>query len=455
MAITQADLEPYINQGTLGTQSQGSPSYAPSYGQVSTTGGPTPHTTNDWLSIGDPLGGGFLSDLFGFGDKAGFKGYQDANGNWVFAPPGKRNPIPLARVPGASLKPGGTALKQTDSVQNLYNILPYLNEAINNTAVPTARAGYDATAATAGPYAQLMVDIFNQFGPKLNAIGNEINKRNSMAQAESDRDVLRGPGGESVKAAYDLSQIYDKPYYDTRATTASRISDLLNSIDLSGGLSDVERREVGAGLAQEGVRRGTGASPSALNTVSNAMRFGAAGNQRQQQAKSNLAAAIQGATGFLPASKSGVDVFQVATGRPSMPNQGASNFTGLGPQSNNQGSLGLAGNLLQGSNALQLNTDTINSQKKDWADYLGQVTSSIGNLTSAAGGIAGMCYVARKVYGVDNPKWLLFRKWLINKAPENFRNFYIKYGEQISKSINESQILHIRNLMDKILLNEN
>lgn len=39
------------------------------------------------------------------------------------------------------------------------------------------------------------------------------------------------------------------------------------------------------------------------------------------------------------------------------------------------------------------------------------------------------CWVARAVYGEDNPDWRLFRHWLLTKAPAWFRSLYISRGE--------------------------
>ena len=47
---------------------------------------------------------GALSGIFG-GGSPGFKPYTDANGNLVFAPPSKTNPVPVTNVPGANLVP--------------------------------------------------------------------------------------------------------------------------------------------------------------------------------------------------------------------------------------------------------------------------------------------------------------------------------------------------------------
>ncbi len=62
--------------------------------------------------------------------------------------------------------------------------------------------------------------------------------------------------------------------------------------------------------------------------------------------------------------------------------------------------------------------------------------------TSAAGQIGAaalpyllssiFCWVAREVYGEDNPKWMQFRDWMFRHAPAWFFNFYLENGEKIA-----------------------
>ena len=60
------------------------------------------------------------------------------------------------------------------------------------------------------------------------------------------------------------------------------------------------------------------------------------------------------------------------------------------------------------------------------------------------------CWVAREVYGANNPKWLMFREWLFTKAPVWFKNLYGKYGERFAKFISNKPRVKklIRNWMD-------
>jgi len=86
------------------------------------------------------------------------------------------------------------------------------------------------------------------------------------------------------------------------------------------------------------------------------------------------------------------------------------------------------------------------------------VANSTPNYLSAAGSIAGglsgskgiFCWVAREVYGVDNPKWIEFRNWMAIDSPTWFRNLYIKFGERIAEFISNKPTLKniIRKWMD-------
>lgn len=60
---------------------------------------------------------------------------------------------------------------------------------------------------------------------------------------------------------------------------------------------------------------------------------------------------------------------------------------------------------------------------------------------SIAGGFAAGCWVAREVYGIENPKWLEFRHWMFNDAPSWFRNLYLSYGERIAKFISNKPLI--------------
>jgi hypothetical protein len=73
------------------------------------------------------------------------------------------------------------------------------------------------------------------------------------------------------------------------------------------------------------------------------------------------------------------------------------------------------------------------------ASQAGQ-SSMIGSIAGAALPLL-MCWVAREVYGEENPKWKQFRAWVLEDAPIWFVNLYVKYGERFAEFISNKPIL--------------
>ena len=52
-----------------------------------------------------------------------------------------------------------------------------------------------------------------------------------------------------------------------------------------------------------------------------------------------------------------------------------------------------------------------------------------------------LCWVAREVFGNENPMWLLFRQWLIEDSPTWFFNLYSKHGEKFAQFISDKPLI--------------
>lgn len=399
------------------------------------------------LSMGDPVFG----SLFG-GDKPSWKPYIDAQGKYVWTNPKSANPVPVASVPGAKLKPQKAYRKMANQVQAIVDLLPAYSQAVSGQIVPNALGTLAAQQATAPGLAELMTRIYGTYGPQLNEIGNAIARVNALDQVERDSAALERSRSSLIPQALEAAKLYDPEYFSTRELASSRLKDLLDNIDLTSGLSDVERREIAQSQAQEGTRRGTYNAPSNLATVSNALQYGQAGFNRLQTNRNALSQAIAGAVQALPAMKSGVDVFQVATGKSSFPNTGDARFTGI-PNVNSEADRALNIGQQLGSNAqgIDLTNMQINASKKDWLDKLNQITSSVGNIVGAAGSIAGLCWIARKVFGEDDYRWKDFRYWLVNQAPLTLYSLYASRGKMIADKLTNTDLGLIKLLMERIL----
>jgi len=80
--------------------------------------------------------------------------------------------------------------------------------------------------------------------------------------------------------------------------------------------------------------------------------------------------------------------------------------------------------------------------------------SALGNLIGTLGSAwIRWCWVAREVYGPENTDWLVFRDWMLNKAPNWLRNLYGKYGESFASYISNKPRLKkvIKFAMNKVV----
>ena len=77
------------------------------------------------------------------------------------------------------------------------------------------------------------------------------------------------------------------------------------------------------------------------------------------------------------------------------------------------------------------------------ADQSGQnqVISSAGQVLSSL--ISDFCWVAREVYGVNNPRWIVFRYWMLHLSPGWFKRFYLKHGRLISVWISNKPLIKL------------
>ena len=65
----------------------------------------------------------------------------------------------------------------------------------------------------------------------------------------------------------------------------------------------------------------------------------------------------------------------------------------------------------------------------------------------------GGCWVAREVYGIDNPRWLAFRDWILTDAPAFVRQAYATHGERWARWLATKPRIKmaVRRLMNSIL----
>tara|TARA_R110002050_G_scaffold111022_2_gene224124 strand:+ start:5597 stop:6919 length:1323 start_codon:yes stop_codon:yes gene_type:complete len=87
--------------------------------------------------------------------------------------------------------------------------------------------------------------------------------------------------------------------------------------------------------------------------------------------------------------------------------------------------------------AMQQRSDNISLLGAQAQADASRSSGAMSAMGSIAGAAIGLCWVAREVYGVTNPKWKQFREWMLNDSPSWFRKLYIKHGEKFAKFISD------------------
>jgi hypothetical protein len=64
-----------------------------------------------------------------------------------------------------------------------------------------------------------------------------------------------------------------------------------------------------------------------------------------------------------------------------------------------------------------------------------------------------VCWVARAAYGEENPRWVLFRAWLLEDAPGWLRSLYLRHGQAFAPVVARQRWLAaaLRRLMDRAI----
>ena len=152
----------------------------------------------------------------------------------------------------------------------------------------------------------------------------------------------------------------------------------------------------------------------------------------------------------------------------------AGGLSGLGQQQFNIGSQIQQQQAQQGLLQQGLQQALIDAAKGQYAGFTGAPGASLSAPLAALGATPGqstttqtqtpglfnylqtlammpsLCWVAREVYGEDDPRWLEFRDWVVGHSPDWFFNAYDKYGARVAKIVKKVPILKsiIRPFMD-------
>jgi len=134
------------------------------------------------------------------------------------------------------------------------------------------------------------------------------------------------------------------------------------------------------------------------------------------------------------------DPFMAILGKPGVGMGAAQGFAaqgqGMVPQQSFNPESAYAGSLAAGNYNAELNANIASANAR--AAVASGAMKSMGSITSA---MITKCWVAREVYGANNPMWLLFRNWLETQSPVWFHDLYVKYGQRFAGWLSKNEWL--------------
>ena len=298
---------------------------------------------------------------------------------------------------------GGSTPKPERMASILQAYTQYLPNLLNATAATqpnVAQQQLAATQATQPGYNALNLQQAQQYALPLAQVGQQVQNSNALAGGATNLAQIQGTGGQAAQAAAQLAQQLNPNYYNVQNAASQKAVDLLNSINL-GGLSGGEQSAIERSLARDSLGTGNLGLNNATNTISNAMNFGGAFNNKLNTLSNALNTANQTATS---AQNTGFNPVNIALGQPNASTMG--NF-GTGTfNSTNAGTQNASGSnaFNFGSNLLGNMTSMNNANTAAASSANSSNMGLLGNLFGGAGagalgyGLASCCFIFLESY---------------------------------------------------------
>ena len=332
-----------------------------------------------------------------------------------------------------------------------------MQQANQDAALRAALANQQAQLSAAGQTAQYGTAA-DQFNAQQNMQAQLANQQAGMQTGQyniGNATTLAQLNQAAAMQAALANQQYNMQGQQFNATNQSQVAqanrDAAQQAALANQAANLQQQQL---MAQYGYQGQLANQQANLGTAESNRAFQA---QQMQNYYQNLGQAGQlynqglGADRAYAAQMVGLqqatmsDPYQAILGRPSAAFAQQQGVSGQGANLTQMGGPALFNpessyaNNIYGGNQQATNAANIATAQSN-AAVIGGLASGLG---SAAGGWAGggfkmpPCWVARAVYGIDNPKWRRFRTWLLTRAPKWFHDAYIKYGENFAEFISD------------------
>ena len=290
---------------------------------------------------------------------------------------------------------------------------------------------YGAEEQWRGKYAQLDMDIANQMTPQLLNLYESSQRRLGTMdreqldlQREGDISAIEKYGGRAREAL-------DAANPEQAALLKELNAQAMGDLELGGQLNAGERRTINQSArgAQAARGFGYGINDAAIESWANLQ-----GSEQKRQQRQGFAQSMVGMN-----KATAADPFMAILGRPSSMNPMMSGGVvgqagGFNPGAMFSPESQYAGDIHNQNYQGELSARTASAKNK--ASMIGAGMGAFGSMMGGGDKPWFLgCWVAREVFGNDNPQWLAFYDWKEANAPKWFKKLYDSFGERFAKFI--------------------
>lgn len=281
----------------------------------------------------------------------------------------------------------------TASMLQAYNTyLPKLSATANALIGPTAQAEQAATAGTADASNALNLQQLNKFALPEAIVGQQVANSNAQAGAQTNLQQLQGAGGQAANAALGVNRATNADYYKAQDAASGGAASAIGAINL-GGLSPGESAATERSLAQSNVGTGNLGLLNPENTISNALNFGGAFNNKVGLMNNAVGAATGAANSA--SSNGGFNGVNVALGQPNTSTGGNFGTSQFGTSTASSGT-GAAGNVFNFGSGLLNNMTSANNAATGANAQLG--SSAMSSYSPTAYLASTCCFIFLESY---------------------------------------------------------
>lgn len=216
--------------------------------------------------------------------------------------------------------------------------LPRFIDTVASKLPALAQGEYNASAQVSPQYAALEQALKQDYGIS----GADLDAAIADRNVSNTSNILAGSGRDLVREATETARVADPEFFRLREIVGKGAADLVGGQDPN-KLTESELENASRGVLRTNLGSGNFNTPSQTNTISNAMTFGDELTKKRQA----FSQALGTATGSMPALRSGVDTFQMVTGKPAASGLGETRFAT--PQKQDSGNAFGAGNSVLGA----------------------------------------------------------------------------------------------------------